>query len=66
MQSILNAQQNHWESMFDKNKEMFGLEPSFPACYAKKLLQEKNISKLLELGAGQGRDTLFSHKINLI
>ena len=59
MQSILNAQQNHWESMFDKNKEMFGLEPSFPACYAKKLLQEKNISKLLELGAGQGRDTLF-------
>jgi len=59
MQSALNAQQNHWENMFDKNKEMFGFEPSFPAHYAKKLLEEKNISKLLELGAGQGRDTLF-------
>lgn len=59
MQSVLNAQQNHWETMFDKTNEMFGLAPSYPAHYATALFQEKGVSKLLELGAGQGRDTLF-------
>ncbi|ARU49616.1 class I SAM-dependent methyltransferase [Sulfurospirillum diekertiae] len=59
MQSVLDAQQNHWETMFGKNSEMFGLEASYPAYYATALFHEKGVSSLLELGAGQGRDTLF-------
>ena len=59
MQSVLDAQQNHWETMFGKNNEMFGVEPSYPAHYATALLKEKGVFTLLEVGAGQGRDTFF-------
>ena len=41
---------------------MFGLEPSKPAKKSLKLFQEKNINKIVELGAGLGRDTIFFSK----
>ena len=41
---------------------MFGLEPSEPAKKSLKLFQEKNINKIVELGAGLGRDTIFFAK----
>ena len=41
---------------------MFGLEPSKPAKKSLKLFQEKNINKIVELGAGLGRDTIFFAK----
>ena len=44
---------------------MFGLDPSLSAKKALKLLQEKNIKSVIELGAGLGRDTIFFGK-NLI
>lgn len=59
MQEILNAQQNHWESMFAKINEMFGAQASFPASKALALYQAHGYNSLLELGAGQGRDSLF-------
>lgn len=59
MNTILNAQHAHWENKFAHIEEMFGKIPSEPARKAVKLLQEKGYSKLLELGGGQGRDTIF-------
>jgi len=59
MNDVLNAQQNHWETMFGKINAMFGLEPSFPAVTSLTTFQQEGITNLLELGAGQGRDTLF-------
>ena len=44
---------------------MFGLEQSLSAEKALKLFKEKKISKVLELGSGLGRDTIFFAK-NLI
>ena len=41
---------------------MFGLEPSLPAKKAIKLFKEHKIKKIIELGAGLGRDTIFFAK----
>ena len=38
---------------------MFGLEPSTAAVESLKLFKDKNIKKIVELGAGLGRDTIF-------
>ena len=38
---------------------MFGLEPSIAAVKSFKLFKEANIKKIVELGAGLGRDTIF-------
>ena len=44
---------------------MFGLEPSLAAKKALKIFKEKKINKIIELGAGLGRDSIFFAK-NLI
>ena len=41
---------------------MFGLEPSKAALNTIKTFKEKNIKKIVELGAGLGRDTIFFAK----
>ena len=41
---------------------MFGLEPSEAAINTLKTFKERNIKKIVELGAGLGRDTLFFAK----
>ena len=64
-QKKLNQQSQHWENNFSSKPEMFGLDPSLSAKRALKLLQEKNIKSVIELGAGLGRDTIFFGK-NLI
>ncbi len=55
----LNAQRDHWEKTFSKKPEMFGGEPSDPALKAAELFKREGKTNLLELGGGQGRDTLF-------
>ncbi len=60
--NVLNQQSQHWEKNFSCKREMFGLEPSEPAKKSLKLFQEKNINKIVELGAGLGRDTIFFAK----
>ena len=59
---ILNQQSQHWEENFSNKPEMFGLEPSIPAKKSLKLFQNQNISKIIELGAGLGRDTIYFAK----
>lgn len=56
---ILRKQQYHWENVFSNNSLMFGEKPSEPAQRATELLKKEGKTKLLELGAGQGRDSLF-------
>ncbi|WP_245546317.1 class I SAM-dependent methyltransferase [Methanomethylovorans hollandica] len=55
----LNRQQQHWESVFSCNESMFGEEPSSPAQWAAQLFKDEGKIKILELGAGQGRDTFY-------
>lgn len=55
----LNTQQPHWEQVYTKNKEMFGEIPSAAAVRAAKQFKAQGYSQIMELGAGQGRDTLY-------
>ncbi len=59
---VLNQQSQHWEKNFSSKPEMFGLEPSLPAKKALELFKENEINKIIELGAGLGRDTIFFAK----
>jgi len=61
-QKKLDHQSQHWESNFSSKPEMFGLDPSLSAKKALELFKEKNIHKIVEIGAGLGRDTLFFAK----
>lgn len=55
----LRNQQKKWEEAFAHNNEMFGESPSAAAIRAAEIFKAKGLTEILELGAGQGRDTLF-------
>lgn len=55
----LDHQREYWDRTFARQPEMFGAEPSDPAWAAAELFLAEGKVDLLELGAGQGRDTLF-------
>lgn len=59
VEEVLNAQHQHWESMLSTKPNMFGTEPSDPALKAAQLFKKEGRTKILELGGGQGRDTIF-------
>ena len=56
---ILDQQSQHWETNFSNKPEMFGLEPSISAKKSLKIFKDQSISKIVELGAGLGRDTIY-------
>ena len=56
---ILDKQAQHWENTFINRPETFGVSPSAAAVKAAEIFNKKGITNILELGAGQGRDTLF-------
>ena len=55
---VLNAQQAHWETTLSRGPDMFGKEASLPARKAAALFKQEGKNKILELGGGQGRDTI--------
>ncbi|MCY0888038.1 MAG: class I SAM-dependent methyltransferase [Alicyclobacillaceae bacterium] len=57
--TALNGQQSQWEGAFAKNNDMFGEAPSQAAIRAAGIFREHGAARILELGAGQGRDTLY-------
>lgn len=57
--NILSHQNQHWENMFSSKPDMFGNIPSESARIAAELFRQEDKTDLLELGGGQGRDTLF-------
>jgi SAM-dependent methyltransferase len=56
--NALDAQHEQWQRMYAEHPDMFGAEASKSAKYAIELFQTEHVQDLLELGAGQGRDTL--------
>ena len=57
--NLLNNQKEYWDIKFTNKKDMFGKLPSVAAIKAVDAFKENKCTNLIELGAGQGRDTLF-------
>ena len=55
----LNNQAQHWENTFSTRPMMFGNSPSIAAIKAAVTYKNAGLTNILELGAGQGRDTIF-------
>jgi SAM-dependent methyltransferase len=55
----LERQPRYWESVLSDNPDMYGLKPSEAATAAVGRFLADEAHDVLELGAGQGRDTLF-------
>ena len=56
---MLDKQVQHWENYYITNPETFGSFPSAAAIKAAETFNKEGITNILELGAGQGSDTLF-------
>jgi SAM-dependent methyltransferase len=52
-----DEQKEQWQGTFAANPEMYGGDPSEPGRYAVDLFTRERKHDVLELGAGQGRDT---------
>jgi SAM-dependent methyltransferase len=53
------GQKKHWEATFEANPDMYGTDPSAPGLAAAEAFGSAGYKRVLELGAGQGRDTLY-------
>ncbi len=62
---ILDRQRVHWEKTFTEYPNLYGLKPSYSAKKATELFKREGLNKILELGGGQGRDTIFFAKNGL-
>lgn len=60
-EELLNGQNPQWEKTYTCNSVIFGEQPSEPARKAAAFKQE-GMMHILELGGGQGRDTIFFAK----
>jgi SAM-dependent methyltransferase len=56
---ILDTERQHWQKTFSENPEMFGAEASDPVLKAAELFRQEGKIEVLELGCGQGRDTIY-------
>jgi len=56
---IVDTQRVHWERTYAERPEFFGVSASEPARAAMQRFVADKVRSLLELGSGQGRDTLF-------
>lgn len=52
-------QPEHWAATFEANPDMYGTDPSAPGVAAADAFVAAGLTDVLELGAGQGRDTLY-------
>ncbi|MGO9644502.1 MAG: class I SAM-dependent methyltransferase [Candidatus Bathyarchaeia archaeon] len=62
VREVLERQRVHWENMFSDDPEMFGEAPSDSARKAADVFGKGKMMRILELGGGQGRDTIFFAK----
>jgi SAM-dependent methyltransferase len=53
------GQPGHWAATFEANPDMYGTDPSAPGLAAAEAFAAAGAGSVLELGPGQGRDTLF-------
>jgi len=61
----LDSQENQWEEAFKCTEGMFGSKESYCARKALEIFKREKCESVLELGAGQGRDTIFFIKNGL-
>lgn len=54
-----DRQRLQWDESFELDPDFFGPGPSWPAAEALRLFQGEGVRCILELGAGQGRDSLY-------
>ncbi|MEO5922020.1 MAG: class I SAM-dependent methyltransferase [Pseudolysinimonas sp.] len=59
MDDVPVEQHAHWDAVYERKPEMFGKSPSASAVHAAKRFRQAGATRVLELGAGHGRDTLF-------
>jgi len=59
LRKILDKQRIHWEDRLASIPDMFGKGHSESARKAKEVFKKAGVKKILELGGGQGRDTIF-------
>ena len=52
-------QRSRWDDTYAKNKDFFGAAPSDFGWRAAERMKEHGVKDVLELGCGQGRDTLY-------
>lgn len=64
--AAISAQRQLWEDSFAEIPDMFGRDPSFAAVYTSDFIKNRENAALLELGAGQGRDSIFFAKQGFI
>jgi SAM-dependent methyltransferase len=54
----VDGQREHWQVTFRANPDMYGTDPSNAGAYAAELFKQQHIREVVELGSGQGRDTM--------
>ena len=62
--NLINKQKNYWNKNFTDRFEMFGTLPSFAGKKAVSAFNNRKCANIIELGAGQGRDTIYFLKNN--
>jgi SAM-dependent methyltransferase len=64
-QLTLDRQQEQWAATYGRRADFLGAEPSEPARRALERFQAAGLREILELGPGQGRDTLLFARAGL-
>lgn len=59
---IRDKQQAHWETTFTEYPNLYGLKQSYAGRKAADRFKLERMNKILELGGGQGRDSVFFAK----
>jgi len=59
MSDLPAEQRAHWDAVYERKPGMFGHEASASAVHAAKRFREGGVRRVVELGAGHGRDTIY-------
>ena len=62
---VLDKQSLHWEKNFSNRPDMFGTDARVAAVYTLDQFKKNNFKNIVELGSGQGRDSIFFAKNGL-
>jgi len=62
---VVAGQQAHWAATLAANPVMYGTEPSEPGRYATRRFTVEQLTGVLELGTGQGRDSVAFLRVGL-
>ncbi|MCU1641326.1 MAG: 6-O-methylguanine methyltransferase [Nocardia sp.] len=57
-QELVRIQHERWQQAYEAHPQLYGNQPSAPALYAAEVFRSAGAHDVLELGAGQGRDSL--------